>query len=81
MSVTVEFVGGPKDGEVCELWDNIPELRLPVFQPTILPSGNQVEFLADPVPTAVMVYRRRGGPHGVRLDGVLLYDYEPQRAA
>ena len=62
MSVPIEFVGGPRDGEQRLLAHPIWELRLPV----------RPARLAEPLPP--LTYRRRAER---RFDGVYLYDFEP----
>lgn len=77
MSATVEFVGGPLDGQVRQVVEALWELRFPRSLATRR-FLTRDDAMRQPLPDPPLVYRRRPGVYGRRLDGVLLYDWEPR---
>jgi hypothetical protein len=75
VSVSIEFVGGPKDGDVLMLHEAIPQLELPMSPRLPWTRAGVVAANApiEPIELQRVIYRRREGPP--RLDGVLFYDY------
>ncbi len=73
MSVSIEFVGGPKDGELHMIESPIPEINLH-GQPTGLAAALRSKAAAEIalVPSKIVYRRRAGRP---RRDGVLIYDF------
>lgn len=69
-AVSIEFVGGPKDGEVAMIQTSVPEIELRAEPTQQLRYANVAPAKLRPVR---VIYSRRDGPP--RLDGVHFYDY------